>query len=98
MSSFRRVAARGDKAPSSLSGKKISPLASQKGVRPWAGGIHLTSTGLTDLDNLLGGGLPLGTSLIIQEDRWTRDLALSLLKYFCAEVCNTNKAASQFLF
>lgn len=83
MSSFRRVV-RGDNVRS-FSGKKVLPLATAKGVKPWAGGIHLTSTGLNDLDNLLGGGQPLGTSILLKEDRWTRDLALSLLKYWCAE-------------
>jgi hypothetical protein len=47
----------------------------------------LASVGLTDLDTILGGGQPLGTCILLQEDRWTRDLALSLVKYWCAEVC-----------
>lgn len=57
-------------------------------MKPWTGGIHLTSVGVTELDNILGGGQPLGTCILLQEDRWTRDLAWSLLKYWCAEgVC-----------
>jgi hypothetical protein len=84
MSSFRRVG-RGPK--SSGLGKKSPLFTSAKGVKAWTGGIHLTSVGLNDLDNVLGGGQPLGTSILVQEDRWTRDLAISLLKYWCAEVC-----------
>lgn len=61
-------------------------LSAEKGIKAWAGGIHLTSTGLNDLDSILGGGQPLGTSILIRQDRWTADLASSLVKYWCAEV------------
>ena len=80
-SAFRRAGA------SSSSTQKAASLIGARGVKPWAGGIHLTSVGLNDLDAILGGGQPLGTCILIEEDRWTRDLALSLLKYWCAEVC-----------
>lgn len=92
MSSFRRVG-RGAKAP--LSGSKAPLLTSLRGVKPWTGGIHLTSVGVADLDNLLGGGQPLGTCILLQEDRWTRDLAFSLLKYWCAEVCMNGPGINQ---
>jgi len=57
-----------------------------KGTKPWTGGITLTSTGLRDLDNLLGSGQPLGTCIWLQEDRWTQSLARCLVKYWCSEV------------
>lgn len=64
-----------------------SSLLGLRGVKPWTGGIHLTSVGLNDLDTILGGGQPLGTCILVQEDRISRDLALSLVRYWCAEVC-----------
>ena len=90
-SSFRRAGAalivdgkhkeqKSTKAPSVGSG--INPA----GVRPWAGGIHLTSVGLNELDAILGGGQPLGTCIVVRQDRWTRDLGLTLVRYWCAEV------------
>jgi len=45
----------------------------------------LTSMGLNDLDTILGGGQPLGTCILLREDRWTSDLARSLVKYWAAE-------------
>jgi len=56
-----------------------------KGTKPWTGGITLCSVGIRDLDSILGGGQPVGTSLLLEEDRWTRDSALSFVKYWCAE-------------
>ena len=58
-----------------------------RGTKPWTGGITLTSSGLRDLDNILGGGQPLGTCILIEEDRWTESLSSSLVRYWCAEVC-----------
>lgn len=42
------------------------------------------STGLADLDRLLGGGLPLGCLLLVLEDS-PPEAALALLRYFLAE-------------
>ena len=78
---FRRA-----ESKTSSATKKTTSLFGARGVKPWAGGIHLTSSGLNDLDTILGGGQPLGTCILLQEDRWTRDLALSLVKYWAAEV------------
>jgi hypothetical protein len=96
MSSFKRVGRGAKTAP--LSGSKAPLLNSLRGVKPWTGGIYLTSVGVNDLDNLLGGGQPLGTCILLQEDRWTRDLASSLLKYWCAEVCITLLSVFDFDF
>jgi hypothetical protein len=62
-----------------------SSIGGLKGTKAWTGGITLTSVGLRDLDSILGGGQPLGTCLLLEEDRWTRDLSLCLIKYWCAE-------------
>jgi hypothetical protein len=94
-SAFRRAGAK-----KTAAANKASPLSASsslfgaRGVKPWAGGIHLTSVGLNDLDTILGGGQPLGTCILLQEDRFTRDLALSLVKYWCAEVCPQKKEGS----
>jgi len=58
----------------------------RKGTRPWVGGLTLTSSGLRELDAILGGGQPLGTVMLVEEDRWTQDLALALTRCWCAEL------------
>ena len=47
-------------------------------------GALLISTGVPSLDDILGGGLPVGTVLLIKEDRATTYAQL-LLKYFMAQ-------------
>lgn len=44
----------------------------------------LVSTGIPSLDQLLGGGVAVGTVLLIEEDRYG-SYAKLMLKYFCAE-------------
>ena len=56
------------------------------GTKPSKGGLTLTSSGLREVDAIIGGGQPLGTAILVEEDRWTQDLALSLARYWCAEV------------
>lgn len=57
-----------------------------RGVKPWQGGCYITSSGLRDLDIILGGGQVLGTSIVLEEDRFgSRELATTLVKYWCAE-------------
>ncbi|KAG7371474.1 PAXNEB domain containing protein [Nitzschia inconspicua] len=68
-----------------------SSFATLSGVKPWQGGLYLTSTGLQDWDVLLGGGQPLGTALLLQQDRFTTNLAESLLKYWCSEAISQNQ-------
>lgn len=44
----------------------------------------MISSGHPDLDRLLGGGLPLGSLLLLLEDSWSGHHA-TLLRYFLAE-------------
>lgn len=95
-SAFRRKGATrpGSLGSSTIQSPSSSLLSATRGIKAWTGGIHLTSVGLNDLDTILGGGQPLGTSILLQEDRWTRDLALSLLKYWVAEVSTIIRESS----
>jgi len=55
------------------------------GTRPGSHGLHVVSSGLDDLDAILGGGgVPLGTLTIFSDDGWTRHGDL-FLKYFVSE-------------
>jgi hypothetical protein len=57
------------------------------GTRPGLNGQVLISTGVAGIDRLLGGGLPLGSVLLIIEDSHSQQ-HLNLLKCFLAEgVC-----------
>ncbi|XP_019594079.2 elongator complex protein 4 isoform X3 [Rhinolophus sinicus] len=80
VTSFQR---RGPRASSSDSGG--SRLVSIAGTRPSVrNGQLLVSTGLPALDQLLGGGLAVGTVLLIEEDKYNIYSPL-LFKYFLAE-------------
>jgi len=64
-----------------------APPLSASGVRPSPlTGQATTSTGTWTLDNLLGGhaGLPLGSSLLVEESG-TTDFAGALLRFYAAE-------------
>lgn len=54
------------------------------GTRPGLHGQVLISSGLTGMDKLLGGGLPLGSILLIIEDSHSQQ-HLNLMKCFMAE-------------
>uniref|UniRef100_A0A3Q0RBQ9 Elongator complex protein 4 n=1 Tax=Amphilophus citrinellus TaxID=61819 RepID=A0A3Q0RBQ9_AMPCI len=65
--------------------KTRSKLISIPGTRPSVqNGQLLVSTGVTSLDYLLGGGLAVGTVLLIEEDRFD-SYSRMILKYFLAE-------------
>ncbi|XP_074469459.1 elongator complex protein 4 [Sebastes fasciatus] len=65
--------------------KTRSKLISIAGTRPSVqNGQLLVSTGVTSLDYLLGGGLAVGTVLLIEEDRYD-SYSRMILKYFLAE-------------
>lgn len=96
-SSFRRnvtrpsTSSRNDELSRSFSNESAPSKTSlftsleRRGTKPWIGGLTLTSSGLRELDVILGGGQPLGTVILIEEDRWTQDLALAITRYWCAE-------------
>lgn len=54
------------------------------GTRPGLHGQMLISSGVADLDRLLGGGLPLGSLLLLLEDPHSQH-HLNFIKYFLAE-------------
>uniref|UniRef100_A0A3Q3WZK6 Elongator complex protein 4 n=1 Tax=Mola mola TaxID=94237 RepID=A0A3Q3WZK6_MOLML len=65
--------------------KTRTKLISIPGSRPSVqNGQLLVSTGVTSLDYLLGGGLAVGTVLLIEEDRYD-SYSRMILKYFLAE-------------
>ncbi|XP_045873871.1 elongator complex protein 4 isoform X2 [Meles meles] len=80
VTSFQR---KGPRASGADSG--CSRLVSIAGTRPSVrNGQLLVSTGLPALDQLLGGGLAVGTVLLIEEDKYNTYSSL-LFKYFLAE-------------
>lgn len=57
-----------------------------RGTKAWTGGMTLTSFGHNEMDVILGGGQPLGTCILIKDDRWTQgDLTELLVKYWLSE-------------
>lgn len=58
--------------------------AADLGTRPGLRGQTLISTGMADLDRLLGGGLPLGSLLLLCEDPHSQQ-HLNFIRYFLAE-------------
>eukprot|EP01041_Mallomonas_annulata_P011747 gene11747-24632_t len=73
MSSFRRT-----KSPSSSSSVRIS------GVKNWINGQSLVSTGHKQQDEIFGGGIALGTVLLVEEDRFS-NFSETLIAYSIAE-------------
>ena len=73
-------------------------LRADPGTRPGLHGQTLVSSGHADLDRLLGGGLPLGSLLLLLEDGWSGHHA-TLLRYFlaegsaCGQVCDRGGSA-----
>jgi len=63
----------------------VQTVLKRRGTKPWVGGLTLTSTGLRELDAICGGGQPLGTAILVEEDRWTQDLGIALARYWAAE-------------
>ncbi|KAI3429336.1 hypothetical protein D9Q98_005431 [Chlorella vulgaris] len=58
--------------------------SADSGTRPGLHGQTLISSGHPDLDRLLGGGVPLGSLLLLLEDGWSGHHA-TLIRYFLAE-------------
>ena len=85
-STFRRSSKGSSSSKGGGTGKHVV-FTKMKGTKPSTGGITTTSSGLRDLDQILGSsGQPLGTCLYLEQDRWTQSLAATLVKYWCAQV------------
>lgn len=69
------------KASSSKNAVKQIKLS---GVKPWLNGCHLISTGQKDFDQIQGGGMPLGSIVLLVKDRYT-NYSQVLIKYFISE-------------
>ena len=76
------VEARG--APSATVQLDCNSCYAGLGTRPGLQGEALVSSGLADFDDVLGGGIPLGSLVLILEDAWTPH-GSTLLRYFLAE-------------
>lgn len=72
MSSFRRAVG-------------ATSAAAPSGTRRWLDGSLLVSSGLASLDVALGGGIPLGSLVILEEDASDGRIARTLASLFCAE-------------
>ena len=81
------------RAPSTPSDVDGADVQNATGIRPSPLTSHpVTSTGTLSLDDQLGGhgGLPLGSSLLIEESG-TTDFAGALLRYYAAEgICHNH--------
>eukprot|EP00798_Chlamydomonas_sp_ICE-L_P007826 gene7826-1025_t len=64
--------------------RKTRVAAADPGTRPGLHGQTLISMGLADLDKLLGGGVPLGSVVLVAEDPHSEQ-HLNLMRYFMAE-------------
>ncbi len=71
------------------------PCPADLGTRPGLHGQTLVSSGHAELDKILGGGLPLGSLLLILEDGSSRHHA-TLLRYFLAEGAACGQVAAHW--
>lgn len=93
-SSFTSILSEQSKLVTPLSKSIASPhkiITSLPGTKSWTNNLTLTSFGLREIDSFLfssggeGGGQPLQTLVMLEEDRLTDDLARALSRYWCAE-------------
>lgn len=85
--SFRRKTATASSA-TGADADAAAPRAQLRGTKPFVNGQALLSTGLAQLDALLGGGLLLGTLVLLETPHASAAaaaLAADLQRYFCAE-------------
>lgn len=70
--SFKRAAPKTNASVASCGiSSGVTPKTTDRisGVKPWINGQHFVSSGLRQLDEIIGGGNALGTLCIIEEDR-----------------------------
>lgn len=73
--------------------RKANPMESISGCYKSSYTHHiLTSTGIPNLDTLIGGGMPIGTLMLIEED-YAGSYAKLIMKYFLAEGIYSNHSA-----
>lgn len=70
------------KAAKSTPSKNVP--ARMQGVKPWINGQYLVSSGHKELDEILGGGIALGSTCILHEDKYS-NYAETLVHYSVAE-------------
>jgi len=74
--------------------RKANPMESLSGCYKSSYTHHiLTSTGVPHLDALIGGGMPIGTLMLIEED-YAGSYAKLIMKYFLAEGIYSNHSTS----
>ena len=87
-SSFTSILSEQSKLVTPISKSKTSPqkiITSLPGTKSWTNNLTLTSFGLREIDSFLfssggeGGGQPLQTLVMLEEDRLTDDLARALI-------------------
>jgi predicted ATP-dependent serine protease len=77
MSSFK-------KATKASDGNKLVNEGRMSGVKPWVNGLSLVSSGIRELDDILGGGHVLGSTCLMHEDSYSNH-AETVLLYSLAE-------------
>ncbi|ETW09185.1 hypothetical protein H310_01611 [Aphanomyces invadans] len=83
MSTFRRASAAAQQSPSSPLSPAV-PSVRARGIKPFTNDQILTSSGLRELDAVLGGGYLLG-SMVVVESSVYGSYGTDLARYFAAE-------------
>jgi predicted ATP-dependent serine protease len=82
MSSFR-------KATKVSNGQPVATEGRKSGVKPWVNGLSLVSSGIRELDEVLGGGHVVGSLCLIHEDTYS-NYSDTILLYSMAEAISQN--------
>lgn len=82
MSSFKKATKASDLNKSVSQGR-------MSGVKPWVNGLSLVSSGIRELDDILGGGHVLGSMCLLHEDTHSNH-ADTVMMYSLAEAISQN--------
>jgi hypothetical protein len=82
MSSFKKATKASDLNKSVSEGR-------MSGVKPWVNGLSLVSSGIRELDEILGGGHVLGSMCLMHEDTYSNH-ADTIFMYSLAEAISQN--------